>query len=73
MSEYKRVRHAAHYGRRGGHDLEMWTFAAPVNKRPDDVPTDAEYHSGFIYKDVQYWVYVRIAEMSPGVCEWCAA
>lgn len=76
MSQYRRVPHAAHYSFRhdgGGHDLEQWTFAAPVNKRPDDVPRDAEYHSGFRDSDgVQHWVYVRRAELSPGTCERCA-
>lgn len=72
--EYKRVPHAAHYtdGRSGGHDLEQWTFVAPTNRRPDNVPQGAEYHSGFMKDGVQHWVYVRRAELSPGTCARCA-
>lgn len=75
MTTYRRIPHAAHYAYNhpaGGHDLEQWTFAAPVNKRPEDVPRDAEYHSGFVKDGVQYWVYVRTAPLSPGGCKRCA-
>jgi len=72
MSDYKRVPHAAHYHGGGrGHDIEQWTFASPVNKRPDDVPRDAQYHCGFVKDGEQHWIYVRRAELSPGTCSRC--
>lgn len=72
MSVYNRIHHAAHTGIGSGWDLERWVFVAETNARPDDVPPDAEYHSGF--RDaagVQHWIYVRKAPFSDGECSRC--
>jgi len=69
---YTRSKHAAHYQGGGGHDLEQWSFLAERNERPADVPSDAEYHHGFLAQNGdQGWVYVRKAPMSDGACAWC--
>jgi hypothetical protein len=70
-AKYFRVKHAAHTGKGEGWDLEKWDFASPVNFHPDIVPRDAEFHVGYRDGDVQHWVYVRRAELSPGTCERC--
>lgn len=79
MVAYQRIEHAGHYGRGidgivCGHDLEQWDVAAPVRPlRPDGVPVDAEYHSGYVKDGVQHWLFIRVAALSPGECDWCKA
>lgn len=66
------AKHAAHYmGGIGGHDLEVYTFAAPTNVRPSDMHPDAEYHSGYVSQGVQHWTYTRKLPLSPGRCPLC--
>lgn len=71
-----RAQHAAHYGfghPAKGHDLEWWDYAQterlPV---PEGVPTDAEYHSGYLVGDRQWWHYVRRAPLSGPACARCS-
>lgn len=77
MTTYRRIPHAAHYAYGHpaiGHDLEQWDVAqAHHMPKPTDVPSDAEYHSGYIARDgSQHWVYTRIAPLSPGCCSRCS-
>lgn len=72
---YTREPHAAHYaglpGR--GHDLEGYTYAQPTRLPvPAGVPSDAEYHHGFVESGVQRWTYVRRAPLSDVECAVCA-
>lgn len=76
----RRIQHAGHYaygvthqkyGR--GHDLEEWTYAQPARlPKPSSIPSDAEYHSGFVRDGAQHWVYLRRAPMT-GTCPRCAS
>ena len=72
---YSRHAHAAHYAYGHpavGHDLEQWRYAQPERlPRPAGVPADAKYHSGSVIAGVQFWLYVRIAPLSAGVCGRC--
>lgn len=78
--KYERVQHAGHYaydakhpkyGR--GHDLETWTYAQSMRLPvPAIIPSDAEFHHGFLANGVQYWVNTRRAPMT-GTCVDCAA
>jgi hypothetical protein len=67
-----RETHAAHYAYvGGGHDLEWFTFPSPRNVRHPELPSDAEYHSGFLKDGVQHWSYIRKLPLSPGKCPRC--
>jgi hypothetical protein len=74
---YHRAPHAAHSTPPGaseptGWDLESWSApGTPRDPRPEGVPIDAEYHSGYVESGVQHAVYVRRAPLSPGYCERC--
>lgn len=77
MTTYKRVQHAAHYSFKPvtGHDLETWTIAASSvtaarEQAGDALPRDAKYHSGYLDKGVQYWMFVRTAPLT-GTCDQC--
>ncbi len=74
---YARIPHAAHYAYghpAKGHDLEQWDVKQPKRGPvPPEVPTNAEYHSGYIDKDgAQHWLWVRTAPLSPGECKRCS-
>lgn len=70
--EYQRHRHAAHYGNGRGHDLELWHVRQAIrDARPACVPSDAEYHSGFVRDGEQWKTYARRAELSGGACRFC--
>lgn len=72
-SVYRRAQHAAHYGNGTGHDLESWDVEQPfwTSPRPDDVPADAEKHSGYVEGGVQHFVYVRRAPLTGPACPLC--
>jgi hypothetical protein len=74
---YTRVRHATHgaYGA-SGWDLDQWDVTSPerphVARVGTDVPSDAEYHSGYVDREGrQHWIYIRCAPMSPEPCPRC--
>ncbi len=78
-TSYRRIKHAAHYAPAHpakGHDLEEWIVRSEerpeVARRGTDVPSDAEYHSGYVHEGAQHWVYVRRAPLSPEPCSRCA-
>lgn len=73
---YRRIRHAARYGRPGtGHDLEQWDVEGGVMRdgvppRPG-IPITAEYHHGYVREGMQHWVFTRRAPFGEGTCERC--
>src|ERR1019366_8972745 len=77
VSYYRQV-HAGHYMwpdkcQQKGHDLDTWTVSGALFSLapPCPVPPDASFSHGFVEKGVQYWVYTKIAPMSPGTCPRC--
>ncbi len=73
---YTRGQHAAHYSHHPdvGHDLETWDCVLPKfdSPRPDQVPADAERHSGWYdgHHGEQHVLFVRRAPMT-GSCPRC--
>jgi len=75
------IRHAAHYMYNhpaGGHDLDRWVIRSATQPTFEQMtalglPSDAEWHTGYIESGTgrQHWVYIARRPLSDGTCERC--